>query len=316
MKRIMITLALAVMLVLASVVPAFAVSYGGVNMDYEGELDTQTGKPVTENVPEGSSSGSRVSIGDGAVFDRNANKYCYTVNGAEVQMNVPSGVITTGEVSITVPEGTETHLFLNGAELPGVDLTHITGAGKYVLRFSDTEEKYLTFTIVGAVTGLITGYQLPDGFNVTAASLNDASLEASSYVDMSQEGVYVIKYQCSRTGIAYTLAVTIDNTPPVLKLEAVKDGYAKGPVDISDVEPGATVSITLNGEKIKKENVLTESGNYEILLTDSAGNTSSYSFVIGVYFNAAAGVFIAVLVLLLAALVVYLLLARRKIRVR
>ncbi len=296
-------------------VPSFAVSYGGVDMEYSGEIDIRSGLPASDD-NSGTSAGSRVSIGDGAVYDRDTKMYCYSVYGGEVAMNIPSGAVTTSPVSITIPEGMETRLYINGEELTGVDYANIGAVGKYVLRFSDTEEKFLTFTIVGSVTGIITGYQIPAGFTVSSATFNDSPLEASTYVDMSQEGVYAVSYYCAKTGVTHYLNVTIDNTPPVLKLEGVENGYAKGPVDISDLDKDAHIYITLNGDKLKYEDVLTQSGTYDIIVSDDAGNVSSYSFVIGVYFNAAAGVVILVILLLVAGLAVYLILSRRKLRVR
>lgn len=309
------SVAAAVFLLTVSVLPAAATSYGSVDMGYSGVLDTQTGKPVTGASSTGGSS-SRISIGDGAVYDTSSNRYCYSVDGGEVEMNYPSGIVTTSPVSISVPEGMTARLFRNGTEIENADLSSIAAPGKYILRFSETEMTYLSFTVVGELTGIITGYQLPAGFSVVSATLDGAAVVASSYVDMSREGTYAVKYRCEKTGVSYTLNVTIDNTPPVLKLEGVENGRTRQPVDISDIEPGAAISIMLNGEKIKYEDVLSESGTYNIILQDEAGNTSAYTFVIGIYFNLSAGLFVLILVALLAALAIYLVLSRKKMRVR
>ena len=46
----------------------------------------------------------------------------------------------------------------------------------------------------------------------------------------------------------------------------MKDGYAQGPVDISEAQNAAYVTILHDGEQIARKDVLTESGEYYIEL--------------------------------------------------
>lgn len=289
--------------------PVFA-----VNVDYEGELDPRTEEPVAEMDEEDI---KRASVGSGAYYNSEMRSFIYTVNGLEVSMNVPSGIVTTSAVSITLPKNLKASLYRNGLAVEKPDFTQIDMVGKYVVLFEGESAVTLEFTIVGSVTGIIGGYTVPEGFYITSASFNGEELNSVyNYVDMGKEGDYEIRYRSADVDVSYTLAVTIDHTAPELKLEAVVNGVAAGPVDISDLEEGCKVTITHNGQKMNYQQELTKSGKYEIDLEDKAGNTNSYKFKIRVYFNFNSIIFFIIVVLVIAALGAYIVISRRKLRTR
>lgn len=283
------------------------------NIDYTGELDAETGKPVGEKTDEDK---TRVRIGGNTIYDKKAKKYIYEVGDGELKLNLPDGAITTQKINIDLPEGVPVKLYRDGNEIPTNELTQISDAGKYVLLFGDAGETSVRFTIVPELTGQISGFQVPEGFHVTKATLNDQPIESVSYIDMIGEGRYEIEYTCPKTEVRHTLSVKIDHTPPTLKLSAVKDGYADGPVDISDLEPGSQISIKLNDSDIRYEKVLTKSGTYHITLADKAGNKKTYDFVIRVYFNFNSYIFFAGVVLVVAGVIIYLIRVKKTLRVR
>jgi hypothetical protein len=135
-------------------------------------------------------------------------------------------------------------------------------------------------------------------------------------VSMSQEGYYRVKYECARSGQSYTLQTVIDHTPPKLALENVVNGLARGPVDISDLEEGCKIGITLNGGKMSYREELTLSGDYKIILQDEAGNLTDYEFSILVYFDLSSWIFFAMVMLTVIGTGVYLYLERKRMRVR
>jgi hypothetical protein len=133
---------------------------------------------------------------------------------------------------------------------------------------------------------------------------------------MNEDGFYRVQYECARNGMSYTLQTTVDHTPPTLALENVVNGLARGPVDISDLEEGCKIGITLNGGDMSYRNELTLSGDYEIILQDPAGNLTNYAFSILVYFDVNSLVFFGLVVLLIAGTGVYLYMERKNMRVR
>jgi hypothetical protein len=198
-----------------------------------------------------------------------------------------------------------------------------------VLEAQTLGEQYvrvMNFTVVGATTCLINSYPMPSGFVITDVDLsvkdeNGDWVEAQpkwdrSKVSMSEDGKYRVQYECARNGMSYTLQTTVDHTPPTLALENVVNGLARGPVDISDLEEGCKIGITLNGGDMSYRNELTLSGDYEIILQDSAGNLTNYAFSILVYFDVNSLVFFGLVVLLIAGTGVYLYMERKNMRIR
>jgi hypothetical protein len=125
-----------------------------------------------------------------------------------------------------------------------------------------------------------------------------------------------VQYECARNGLSYNLQTIIDHTPPTLALENVVNGLARGPVDISDLEEGCKIGITLNGGKMSYREELTLSGDYKIILQDEAGNLTDYEFSILVYFDLSSWIFFAMVMLAVVGTGVYLYLERKRMRVR
>lgn len=265
----------------------------------------------------GGPSDSRISVGNNE-YDQDQRKFVYRVNTQEVLTNLPDGIATTGSFSATVPDGVAARLFRDGLEVPGADLTAVTEPGRYILMFGDNNSNSLKFTILPEVTGMLREFTLPSGFTLTSVTRDGEAVElGSSYIaDLTQEGRYVIQYGSEKADLKYTLGITVDHTAPTLKLEAVQDGYAAGPVDISDLEQNTQISILLNDAPLTYSKELTKSGTYQITLKDEAGNTTTYHFVIRVYFNFNTFAFLFILVGVLVALTVYLVLSRKKLRIR
>ena len=63
-------------------------------------------------------------------------------------------------------------------------------------------------------------------------------------------------------------------------------------------------------------NRLTQSGKCVITATDDADNTITYQFTLMIYLDSNGWIFVLVIVLVIAAIVTYLVLQRKKLRVR
>ena len=301
-----------------------------IDLDYSGPINSFTGEPASESTASGNS--DWIPITSGVYYDRLDRAYVYSLGGvsnATVSSNAMDGIVLNETVHIEPSQGLEVRLYRNGTLLEDVDLSMLETPGQYVLEAQLQGERFarvMSFTIVGATTGLISIYPMPAGFVVKSVELNVKDENGEwvpaqpnwdrSKVSMSEDGAYRVQYECARNGLSYTLQTIIDHTPPTLALENVVKGLAKGPVDISDLEDGCKIGITLNGGKMGYREELTLNGDYEIIVQDEAGNVTHYSFTILPYFDLNSWIFFGLVVLVIAGTGGYLYLERKRVRVR
>ena len=288
------------------------------------ELDPFTGVPVeAEDSIFSVSTENRAVLGTDRYYDYDMHMFAYdlgTVSDTPIYASAAYGMVVTDSVKIMVPSGVNALLYRDGVVVEEPDLLHVSDIGSYVLSVSgnstETREP-IRFTIVNRVTGVLDRYHLPEGFLLTAVKREAMPIEGSPVeVDFTEEGFYEIEYLCTPTGITYYLKVNIDHTPPALALTAVKDNAAHGPVDLSDLEDNAKISITLDGTPIRYSNTLTQSGVYHITVTDEAGNLTEYDFTIMLYFNMTGYLFFILVIAAVGVLIGYLIMTRKKLRVR
>lgn len=261
----------------------------------------------------------QTALGSTVYYDSGTKHYVYITGIGRVEATVMSGMIVTESVTVSADNSTSLIIYKDGERQTQGGTGTVEESGYYVVQYNDNDgspQTVLEFTIVPELTGMIDHYSVPSVFRVTEASLDDSSLSLSSEIDMEREGTYHIVYECERTQVAYTLDVRIDHTAPVLALEAVNNGIAKGPVDISDAEAGATVSITLDGKIYGTRDKLTESGDYVILIMDQAGNYSRYEFTIRIYLDGGAYASAGILLALVVGVIAYMAMERKRLKVR
>lgn len=295
-------------------VPAMA----EVDVTYAGRVDDFTGAPYDETATQVYS--QRIMINSETVYDRSTHLFVYSEDSKEVLSNVATGISTTEPVKLMLPEGMQYCLYKDGNPITDVDVTYITAPGAYVLSESMSGGKnveILRFTILNTVTGKLESFRVPAGFVLSNVSLDGVEIDhEQTVVSLSKEGKYNINYRCPNAELVYSTSFIVDHTPPTLALNEVKDGVAKGPVDISDLEEGANIGIWLNGEQVPYMEELTGSGVYRIVVSDEAGNRSDYQFTIQVYFNISALFLFLALFVLLALVGGYVLYSRKHLRVR
>ena len=236
-----------------------------------------------------------------------------------VRSNVADGMITDQSVSINADAGVALELYLNGERLERLPEGPFQTAGEYVVMYvgGAASERLFSFTIVPRICSSVTSYALPAGFEIVEATLDKAAIPYDrNYIKLTDEGTYTIQYRCSKTKVPYQLQIQTDFTGPVLSLEEVTNGIARGPVDISEAKNAAYVNIYHDGERIGRKDVLTESGEYFIELADEAGNKTTYSFTILIYFDSNSILFFMILLATCSAVMIYLLHARKHLRVR
>lgn len=310
MKR---TLLLIIALVLLLTLPAAAYD---LDSGYSVAIDAFTGLPVGENTVI--SEEDTVPMNGSAYFDGKDRMFVYQLPGTEsrVRCSVADGMMTNSVVSVFIPEGVDYTLYRDGVLLEAPDLNNLREEGIYDLNMTGQSSLRIRFTIVRVKTADIISYRLPDDFEVLEVQRDgETIMTPANMVDLTLEGSYEITYRNRLTGIPYHLSLPIDRTPPTLALEAVVDGVAKGPVDLSDVEEGATLLVELDGEEIITSELL-QSGNYVVTVTDQAGNKTVYKFTLQIYFNLNSILFFILFPAMIVGLIAYLSYAKKHLRVR
>lgn len=312
-KEVFSPLIAAVWLLGALCAPAAAIEFG-----YTGPIDSETGSPMRSTQAE--TVGNQVQLSDGVYFNRTQQGFVYEVpGGGSVLCTVAEGMVVQQAVQVVPDPGVEVKLYRNGTVVEEPNLSSIEEIGDYIVETDANGQttQLIAFAIVGEITGQLTGYIMPRSFVITSVTRDDEQIGYErGYISMAEEGHYVVDYRCVPSGLDYQLDVVIDHTPPTLALEAVENGRARGPVSIADLEEGVSIGITCNGQQVAYRSELTEIGDYQIVLMDKAGNVSSYEFSILIYFDLNSLVFLGMVAVVLAAIGVYIIVSRKRLKVR
>jgi hypothetical protein len=290
-------------------------------VNYSGDVDTVTGEPITSRNSGGVEKNAN-TLKDGSTYDKNSNKFLYTVPGGVFACSVCDGMIVTGSVSFAVSDkDLKVAVYWNGNKLNGIPGS-VSDEGNYVVLAWDnvSESQVLTFQIVDKVTGRISQYIIPNGFTIRSVRMNGVDTRVGfGSVDMSEEAYYEIEYRCNATGIDYYLNVTTDHTPPNVSFVGLdENNKAQGPVTLKGLAKDDRVYVTFNDEKgsLDSNNQVTQSGKYHIVVMDAAGNSVTRDFIILLYLNVKGVVFLAILVVCLIGVIIALYISRKRLRVR
>ncbi len=259
-------------------------------------------------------------VEDGVWYEKNTQMFVYSADENElVRMSVADGMITTKMVSVSADAPAKLRIYRDGELVSSEFYRQLGDPGEYIVMYQNGSEdkRIAAFSVIPAVTNDAVSYRMPEGFEIIQATLDNQPTDyESDYIRFSGEGDYRVVYRCIRTGMNYSLNFTTDFTGPVLKLEAVTDGIAQGPVDISDAREAYSVQIIKDGKAIEYIDTLTASGDYLISLKDSSGNVTSYEFTILIYFNSTPWIMLGGAIVLIVGLIVYLISSRKKLTVR
>ncbi len=218
--------------------------------------------------------------------------------------------------SVTVTADEELTLVLTkGEEIVEYNLGDaITEVGDYTLTITDAlgNKAEMSFTIVQSLVQKFEhNFDETPGFEKVLVNGEEKRLNYGT-LELLEDGIYEVGVVAN--GATYSFTVTVDTTAPTLKLEGVEDKRTtKNGVTLSDLSEKATVEVYRNDEKVEYTfgEMLTEAGEYRVVVTDEAGNTTAYTFEIQ---EGNGWIVIAVVVLvvvLLAGSVVLILLKKR-----
>ena len=109
---------------------AFGSAYA-MDIDYSGELDPETNKPVSSSA---STPSNRVILSSTMYYDYDSHDYVFPVNNSltEIHANVPDGIVTTNSVSVNSGGDSSVIVFCNGNEVTGAT-DNLREVGNYVV---------------------------------------------------------------------------------------------------------------------------------------------------------------------------------------
>ena len=246
----------------------------------------------------------------------NAVTFSITIDkSVDFTANVGNGLISNGGV-----------VFVNGEKLT-VTLTKdkevidysfgqsIDAEGEYraILRDSFGNEKTVEFRIVSGVKRAL-DYTLGTGVEVLSVEHGGEPVNVeNNRLNFTVDGVYTVTARAD--GQTYSFVLELDATAPTIELKGVENGgVAGGKVSIDKPSETAKIEVYKDGELIEYElgGELNEYGEYRVIVTDSVGNTSEYSFTLAHVLNGGAIAFIVIGILALAGAIVLIVVMRKK----
>ena len=308
--RKLIAIALTALLVLLLCLPVFATDPGD---DPDEDI----------NVPIPADDG-HVWLTNNMYYDSSSRMYCYPIadTGNEVRANVADGMIVTSPVSI---QGATVVLYEQGRLWTG-DPAKVDEPGEYVVmaQVGSQNTRMFTFTLVGSATSTVFTYNLPTGMYVMDATLNDEpiSYERGS-VSMQEDGLYHVVYECYSTEVVYELNINVDRTPPEIEFsgEIDENHRVHSALGFSGLQEGDTLRVTLDGAPIDVQvnadgsGELPDSGSYIITVYDAAGNSTEYGYTVMLYLNASSLSFFLLLGACIIAIIVYIIIKRKRLEI-
>ena len=240
---------------------------------------------------------------------------------------INGGVICSKEVVFRALNSDSSYIkyvFRDGEQIEDYDDNKFVGNGNWEIIIADKmgNESYFAFqTILHNLSQF--NYTVPYGYKVTGIWL-DGDNGHESYMDFVEDektiklmhnGKYTVVMSSEATGISSSFSVTINNKKPQIKLVGCNENETTlNDITISGYEVGDRIEIYRDKKLYKTVDILTsqtdapiitEGGNYTIVVTNVAGVQSSVSFVKKYIPNTAGNVLIIVL-LVMAALVVFI----------
>ena len=218
-------------------------------------------------------------------------------------------------VTITAGEDVSYTLTSNGAEVEYELGDELNEAGKYNLVITDKigNSSEISFEVVKSLLPKFEhNFDDMEGFEEVLVNGEFKRLNYGT-LELFEDGEYEVGVVAN--GQTYTFRVTIDGTKPTLKLNGVENGKTtETGVTLSDVSEEATVEVYLNNERMHHVigEELTQEGDYRVVVTDTCGNVTEYTFKIQGSQKPVYIAFAIIGVLAVAGIAVFVILKKRK----
>ena len=133
---------------------------------------------------------------------------------------------------------------------------------------------------------------------------------------MPSDGRYAFEYGCDEIGLFYHVEVLKDTVAPRLEIFGILDGVARGPVSMAVASQEETVIRIMREINTPYDLKLEDYGDYRVVVSDMAGNSSEYSFTIQMYFTMTSLLVFLLLILIAAGLAGYYRYVKTHLRIR
>lgn len=187
------------------------------------------------------------------------------------------------EVVISANEDVTLLLKKDGVEMEYELECVIAEPGQYDVTVFDAigNQSEMSFIVVKPlVTRFEHNFDDMSGFEKALVNGSEKRLNYGT-LELFEDGTYEVGVVAN--GQTYTFTVTVDGTKPELTITGVENGgTTEGGVVLNGLSEEANVQVYLNDEKMlyKLGEELTMEGKYKVVVTDTCGNISEYSFQI------------------------------------
>ena len=201
-------------------------------------------------------------------------------------INVYSGGISNGDVRLIAYENLKIVMYKDGKPIDYSFEQILNDEGEYSYTIIDELQNRTSsfFTIITKRKQNL-NHILQEDISVKSVLKDDENYEyqvLENNLYLYDEGHYLVNILDERTGKEYSFEITLDTTPPTLELVGVENGgTTKKVVVMKNVsEQPYTIYITVDGApfdyKIGEE--IEKCGRFIVVLTDEAGNSTTYTF--------------------------------------
>lgn len=235
----------------------------------------------------------------------------------DFEMNVADGGITNDSVIIKSNELVSVNVTKDGEVYSYTIGDEITDTGTYKVLLTDSygNQKEVSFEIVSSQAKRTLNYSLGDNTTITKVTRNGIEVSYdSNHLAFTEDGEYEIFY--SQNEREYSFKLTLDTTAPELIITGVEDGgKVDGVVVLSDMNELGTYHVYKDGIEISYNlgDELSEYGNYKVVVTDTLGNTRTYTFTLAFKMNGWAIALISIGLISIVGITTFIVLKRKKI---
>jgi len=277
---------------------------------FTGEIEGVTGNDTNTNTVE------KIQLNPTCYYSIKDRMFIYCSASREftgsVCSKVADGECVTDPVSIKKDGEIEFDIYMDGELLEASDDLTLKSPGEYIVKDKADDSTMFEFTILGSVTGLLYEYNLPSVYYLTKYSIDgNTQMIYGNTVDMETEGNYQLAYYNSIDNTKKVLNIMVDHTAPTLEIIGVENGEAHQAVSFGELEDGSSLEILLDGTQINYKEEYTSAGDYHVIYSDKAGNTSEYDFTIYTFIDLKAWIVIAVVALCNVGLGIYMIYCRK-----
>lgn len=246
--------------------------------------------------------------------------------------SVPNGMLSSQPVELSLSPGCAALIDCNGVSSTLASSRRFTESGNYDIRILsyqspeesvqdyDLYETHLYFTIIDSPNSRLGAVPAPKGWQITRVILNgeEQEIEDGRCFFLKEDGEYTVRYAAQNPeNLQLETSFVRDTKAPFLSFSPeLEEDTAYGMLEFYPSEEGCRILMNYNGEQgYAVSNRLSTAGYYRLVIEDAAGNCREYSLSIRPNYRLFDTRILAAGAVLLAAVVLWMFLQRRNMRV-